>query len=389
MDFLIEKIIVDEKVVNDKLTQRILRNFPQIPSEIVTEETLNAQANRFSFTEGKRILAVTKQEGEMVKPCPGTLPPYICCQYTVINQTTQCPMDCAYCILQAYLKNPFITIYTNLADIFQSIDKLLEIQPWRFFRFGTGELSDSLALDSLTSLSRDYAKFFSTKRNTLIEFKTKTDSIELLLDSPTKNVVVSWSLNPQIVADREEALSANIKDRLKAARKCQDKGFLIGFHFDPILWVPDWESLYHELIQELFSWVDGSGIVWISMGSLRYPPILKEIVQERFPRSKIVYEEMIRGLDGKMRYPRPLRVEMYKKIYGWLKEKAPDLFIYFCMESPVVWDQVMGTHPNSNNELDFWFARSLRERFPSLNMDTPQYERYEEEACTIDLLGKK
>ena len=376
MNFPIEKIIIDNRVVADELTRRILKNSSHIPSEIVTEEILNVKTSKFSFTEGKRILAVTTQNGEMVKPCPGTLPPYICCQYTVINQITQCPMDCTYCVLQAYLKNPFITIYTNLTDIFQSIDKLLGTQPWRFFRFGTGELSDSLALDNFTGLSRDYAEFFSTKKNALIEFKTKTDSIELLLDSPTKNVVVSWSLNPQIIADREETLSANVRDRLKAARKCQDKGFLIGFHFDPILWVPEWESLYYELIQKLFSWVDGSGIVWISMGSLRYPPVLKEIVQKRFPKSKIVYEEMIRGLDGKMRYPRPLRVEMYKKIYQWLKEKSPDLFIYFCMESPVVWDQVMGTHPVSNGELDFWFARSLKERFPFLDIDVPQFDKY-------------
>ena len=77
-----------------------------------------------------------------------------------------------------------------------------------------------------------------------------------------------------------------------------------------------------------------------------------------------------------MRYPRPMRTEMYQKIFRWLKEMDPDIFIYFCMEPPAVWEKVMGTCPESNEELDFWFANSLRERFSDLDMDEPRREDY-------------
>ena len=377
MTLPIKKIIIDESVLDEALTQRILANAGSTPHEIIPlEDSWIPDGERYSVSDGKRILFVTSQKGDWVKPCPATSSPYLCCRYTIINQITQCPMDCTYCVLQDYLDSPVMTLEARFSRIFQEVDRLLIQQPRRLFRFGTGELSDSLALDPVTGLSKDYARFFSTQRNALIELKTKTDSIEHLRASETANVVVSWSINPQPLVEQEEIFTADLESRLRAARECQDRGFLLGFHFDPILWMPDWEVQYKDLIDQLFSSVDGSRIAWISLGSLRFPPTLKETALSRFPQCRIYFEEMIRGLDGKMRYPKPMRVEMYRKIYRWLLNRSPNLFVYFCMESPDVWDRVKGRHPASNAELDFWFAESLHTRFPELELDEPQLTTY-------------
>jgi spore photoproduct lyase len=279
-------------------------------------------------------------------------------------------------VLQEYLDKPVMTLEARFSRILREIDALLEQQPQRFFRFGTGELSDSLALDPMTGLSEDYARFFSHKRNAVIEFKTKTDNIDKLKDAETANIVISWSINPQSLIEQEEFFTADIGSRLRAARECQSRGFLLGFHFDPILWTHDWEIQYKGLVDKLFSYVSGSRVAWISLGSLRFPPALKETALSRFPKSRIYFEEMIRRADGKIRYPKPMRIEMYRKIYQMLKERSPGLFIYFCMEPPDVWDRVMGRHPASNTELDFWFAVSLYKRFPDLDMDEPQLTSY-------------
>jgi spore photoproduct lyase len=375
VDF-IKHIWIDHHVLDYPLTKTILEKGPEIPQETIGNKEAIRRFQKLTLTQGKKILYLTLQKGEMVKPCPGTSPPYLCCKYTVINQTTHCPLDCTYCILQEYLDTPVILVYVNLPDIFGQIDMLLKNQPRRFFRIGTGELTDSLALDRLTGLSNQFIGYISNQKNALLELKTKTDRIKNLIGLPHQNTVISWSLNPQPIIDREEFLAAPLDKRLQAAGKCMEEGYLLGFHFDPILYVSDWEQLYRDLIDRLLAHVDGSRIVWISLGSLRYPPSLMEKIQKRFSKSRIVYEEMIKGLDGKMRYPKPLRIELYGKIYRWLKEKYPDLFIYFCMESPDVWNKVTGTHPESNEELDFWFAQSLWLRFPELNMDEPEKTIY-------------
>jgi len=380
MKFTIKKILIDEMVKESDLAGRILKN-SSVPYEVINVSELKD----CSISEGKQTILVTSHKGDLVKQCPGTGEPYICCRYFVINQLTQCPIDCTYCILQNYLSSAFLTVYTDIDLIYREIESLLEKQPKRLFRIGTGELTDSLALDYLSEVTTDFMKFLNSKKNTLIEFKSKTDNIENIIKYPVNNTVISWSLNPQELVTKYEAKSASLQKRFIAARTCQDKGFLLGFHFDPILYVNGWEELYKEVIDQLFSYVDSKRIVWISLGSLRYPPDLKRIIKKRFPEHQIIYEEMIAGVDGKMRYPRPLRIEMYKMIYSYLKSKDADLFIYFCMEPGNVWKRVMGRSPESNAELDYWFAESINSRFLEVQMDTPQkddYSQYPDERLT-------
>jgi spore photoproduct lyase len=373
----IKKIFIDKRVIKEKITQRILTNWGGSDYDVIDDNEFQLLSDRLSIAKGKRVLYITSKAGGMVKDCPATLNPYICCRYYVINQLTQCPMDCTYCILQGYLNSPVITLYTDIDEVFSNIDQLIIDQPGRLFRFGTGELTDSLALDNLTGLSTDFIQFFNDKRNTLIEFKTKSDRIENLLMGSSHNVVVSWSINPQEIVEKEEIGTCSMIKRLQAAKQCQDAGYLLGFHFDPILWIPDWESAYKNVVDQIFSVINGARIAWISLGSFRYPSQLKPIIEKRFPQSSIIYEEMITGMDGKERYPKPLRIELYKKLIDWLKEKERDLFIYLCMESSDVWNKTIGFRPQNNEDLDFLFAKSIYERFPEIKMDVPQQDVYQ------------
>ena len=88
------------------------------------------------------------------------------------------------------------------------------------------------------------------------------------------------------------------------------------------------------------------------MGCLRYLPSLKNIANLRFPNSKFFYEEFIQGLDGKSRYFRTLRVEMYKHLYQELKKRAAaHTCIYLCMESDEIWQEVLGFTPEERGGL--------------------------------------
>ena len=74
---------------------------------------------------GKKHLLITHFYGRRLKPCPGTSH-HICCGYYVINAITNCPMDCSYCVLQGYLNNPFLTLYTNWDDLLQEIETFFQ-----------------------------------------------------------------------------------------------------------------------------------------------------------------------------------------------------------------------------------------------------------------------
>jgi spore photoproduct lyase len=375
----IQAIFLNKAVVDDAVTVQILKRADGIPVEIIDDEKAESLRRELSLSKGKRFLYLAHFPGNPVKPCPATAPPYLCCRYTVINQILQCPMDCTYCILQGYLDTPVVTLYTNLDTIFRNVHQTLSGQPGRLFRFGTGELGDSLVLDDLAELSGKYADYFSKISNAVIELKTKTAQIDGLMGLTPRHTIISWSLNPQSIINSEECHTAPLAERLNAARRCQDAGYPVGFHFDPILFFPGWEKEYDTVVRLLFDTLDGSRIAWISLGTLRFPPSLKAIIQERFPGSRIVYEEMIRGLDGKMRYPRPVRTELVRTIARSIKTRFKEVFVYLCMEHPSVWDAALGRHPESNAELDFWFAQNLFRRFPEMAISEPRREDYRDD----------
>ena len=107
-----------------------------------------------SVRDGKRGLVLQRHRGTFLRHCPAGTSGLVCCNYLVVNLASNCPMDCSYCFLQDYLADaPALTAYTNVADALAEIDAVLRAHPERSFRIGTGELSDSLALDPLTDLS--------------------------------------------------------------------------------------------------------------------------------------------------------------------------------------------------------------------------------------------
>ena len=296
-----------------------------------------------SLSSGKKSLFLTSNKGIFCKPCPGTRE-YKCCDYQVINIGMNCPMDCVYCILQAYLNNPWLSFFVNVPDMLQELGDTLINGSDRFLRIGTGEFTDSLALDRLTGLSKILVNFMADKKNAILELKTKSAVIENLanLDHGGRTIV-AWSLNATSIMQREEIRTATLSERLEAAKQCASWGYKLAFHFDPIIFHPGWKDGYSQTIKQLFGTVPAEQIAWISMGALRYLPSLKEIAGKRFPTSRFFYEEFVTGLDNKARYFKPQRVELYQHIYQELQEKAADsTCIYLCMESDEIWQEVFG-----------------------------------------------
>jgi spore photoproduct lyase len=148
---------------------------------------------------------------------------------------------------------------------------------------------------------------------------------------------------------------------MDAARKCQEKGYPLGFHFDPLIYHEGWERGYQETILRLFKQIDPKRVVWISLGGFRYPPKLKVIAEERFPKTKVFLGELFPGRDAKFRYLKEIRLEMYQKMAGWLKEVDPGLFIYLCMESQEVWERVFGWAPTNSRHLNQLFEERVGE----------------------------
>ncbi len=358
----IRNLYVEKECCEHPYTKEIIRR-SGLPVTLLNrgEQPLVPGTYPHNLTIGKQALFLCSNKGRFFKPCPATRE-YHCCDYNVLNIGMNCPMDCVYCILQAYLNNPWLSFFVNLEDLFSELDQVLAAKDRGLLRIGTGEFTDSLALDSLTGLSRHLVNYISHSSEAVLELKTKSAVIENLegLDHQGK-VVVAWSLNSPAIMAAEEIRTASLEERLEAAVRCASWGYKLAFHFDPIIHHQDWQAGYRETIAKLFQKVPADKIVWISLGALRYLPPLKTIATDRFPQSRFFYEEFIDGLDGKSRYFRSLRVEMYKFIAAELAKYANHkTCIYFCMESDAIWNEVFGFTPGDKGGLPAMLDNSIR-----------------------------
>ncbi|MBL0699259.1 MAG: DNA photolyase, partial [Desulfosarcina sp.] len=277
--------------------------------------------------KGKEILFLTRNKGAFIKDCPGTSY-YTCCGYKILHIGTFCTMDCSYCVLQSYFHPPLLQFFVNHDELLASLDSLFAEN--KINRIGTGEFTDSLIWELCTDLSSMLVPQFAKQSSSVLELKTKTTAIHNLKTlKHNRKTIISWSLNTERIIRTEERKTASLSARLAAAAQCELWGYPISFHFDPVILYEGCEKEYKDVLQKLFAAVSAENIVWISLGTFRFMPDLKAIAAKRFRNSKIVYGEFIPGLDGKMRYFKPLRLEFYKKMVSWIKELGPDVLVYF------------------------------------------------------------
>jgi len=350
----VEKVLIQAGCENLAYTREILSRLPGAPVELfssIRDILPEAPDLPAAFSRGKRTLVLMENKGRFLKSCPGTRE-HLCCLYMVLHHAAGCPLDCSYCILQAYLNNPSIVYHVNIEDMIKELREVFGKMRGRILRLGTGEYTDSLALERITQTMRLLAPLLEEFPDVFLEVKTKTADLASVMGlRPSEQIILAWSLNPKGWIESEEKGAAPLEERLRAARKAQAEGYPVAFHFDPLLRFGEWEGAYQEVVERLAETVDLSRVLWVSLGSFRFPPLLKTVIQERFPETELFHEEFIPGEDGKMRYFKPLRMEMYARMVGWLRKAAPDVFIYLCMEREDVWDAVFGFHPRDDQHL--------------------------------------
>ncbi|MEE8637776.1 MAG: DNA photolyase [Candidatus Margulisiibacteriota bacterium] len=284
----------------------------------------------------KTIKRIKKVKRPVIRPCPCAVH-HLSCDYVVISHILGCPYDCSYCFLHTFYGKDEIVVYDNEADIIAQLSDYMRTAE-KPLRIGTGEFSDSLALDKETGLSRRLIEFFAGQDRHLLELKTKSAEVDHLLDLDHKGkTVFAWSVNPEKIVKSDESGSVSLPERLAAAKRCVEVGYPVAFHYDPIIFYSGWDRDYKEVVDLIFSEIDPEHIAWISLGALRFHPDLKNIIEERFPHSRITFGELEVGEDGKMRYFKPIRIEIFKKMQEFIRSYSKEVYVYLCMENSDMW----------------------------------------------------
>ena len=182
-----------------------------------------------------------------------------------------CIYDCKYCFLQGMFNSANYVVFVNYKDFSNQI-KLITSKSNEVSCFFSGYDCDSLAMEKITNFLDYYIDFFRSLRNSTLEIRTKSINIGVLKKKkPAKNVIVAYSLNPSNIINSYETKTPSLEKRIKTIVKLQEKGWMIGLRFDPIIWTQNAKLDYSLFFQKIFKKINSHKIHSVTIGNFRMP----------------------------------------------------------------------------------------------------------------------
>lgn len=325
-----DKIYIEEKVRFSPLTSKILTRLPNSQVLYVVDYREIGEEKPFAVRadQDKNSIALAEKKGEVLKSI-GRMEEG---QYYLFHEI-DCRYDCEYCYLQYYFQTKVPVIFVNRDEVLVKIEEILRSHFSPYFH--VGEVCDALAFDDLTDFSLSISKLFSKYRNGVIEFRTKSTNIGNLLsiNDPPMNIIPSWTMSPEVVVRAIEHKTPSFTERLNAAKKCQEAGYIVGVRLDPIITFKNWENDYRGIVEEILTFLDPMRIDYISLGTVKLHKLLIDAIKSRFPDSTTILGELVPSNDGKYRNTKFERVDVYRKMSRWIREYDKNIRIELSIES--------------------------------------------------------
>jgi hypothetical protein len=269
-----------------------------------------------------------------------------------------CGLGCRACFLMLthrVKRDPLRhLLYDNLDDFHRAAEQWLNSSDRRSqHTLGVGiDRSDSLLYEGVAPHVRNLAPMFGKRKynpnNNKLVLLTKTANTYYLQDiasSYRKNIVASFSLNPESVADlwegkwpdTEERITPHISKRLDAAQYAQNMGFEVRVRVDPILTPERWEDAYTEFVADVKK--KGIDFRYWTLGTYREKNTQLDAWRERWGLPPMEWEpedgEMER--DGTHRHLAvDRRIEIYRTISKIIRKEFPSARISLCKETHAV-----------------------------------------------------
>jgi spore photoproduct lyase len=241
-----------------------------------------------------------------------TPPGIVCPHFYILAHANGCVYNCAYCYLQLTFRGQVRqTVFTNRDAMFAEVRQFLaRAEP---SALNAGELSDALAVDHLTGLSRRLVPMFAAQdRHTLI-LLTKSANVDNLLGlEHNRRTVVSFSVNAPAVAAAFEPGAPPPAARVAAGARVAEAGYPLRFRIDPVIPVPGWEEHYRELVADILATAPPQRI---TLGSLRYFPNVRAYAR-KLGRDPTVFDYAAERTpaDGRRRVALSLRTRIYNHL---------------------------------------------------------------------------
>lgn len=180
--------------------------------------------------------------------------------------------------------------------------------------FEIGSNSDLILENTITNnLVWTIENFKNVERGKLT-FPTKFSYVDDLLPLDHKQkIIIRMSVNPEYIINNVEFGTSRLKNRVEAINKLVDADYEVGILIAPVIFVEDWQKLYHELIIYLRETLSEKAKkkIFFEVIFMTYSYVHNAINQEAFLNSIEIFdkEKMTGRGKGKYMYKNELRQE--------------------------------------------------------------------------------
>ena len=130
-----------------------------------------------------------------------------------------------------------------------------------------------------------------------------------------------------------------IDERLQAMRRVAEQGYPVRAIMMPIIPIEGWQDLYAAFTRRLLESVP---IQRLTLGGICIYRSARDLMERKMGTRNVVSEHIDRGSpiagDGRARYSRRLRHEVYSTIIKTARRLRPELEIALCLEEQALWE---------------------------------------------------
>ena len=303
-------IYVEKKILDNKNTLEILSKFKD--AKIIEidnyKEVFSSNNQDFHLQKLGQNLILASNKPNMIYEGAVVCEDFENDNFYYTSSIINCIYDCEYCYLQGVYSSGNIVIFVDIEKVFEEVEELYN--KLKSLYLCVSYDTDLLAIENICSFSEKWYHFIKDKKDLKIELRTKSANIDKFLNlNILDNFIIAFTLSPEDIAFKNEKYTASFKNRVKAIKELQNKGWKVRICIDPLIYTDDFEKNYSDMIEYLFSEIDKNKVIDVSIGVFRISKEYLKKMRNQNQNSEILYYPF-ECIDGVYTYSDKLKSHM-------------------------------------------------------------------------------
>lgn len=264
-------IYIEKDVEKHAATQSIIQKLQPAHIEIIDhyKEVLNQPNSNWLFNKAYQKIILAKRKDEFYYN-GSALTHSIGFKHFYYNTLAlNCLYHCEYCYLQGMYNTPHLVLFLNNNDFLNATKQLIKKINDKIY-LALSYDTDLPALEKYYPYCQEWIEFANKQKLLNIEIRTKSNQLSFLNHcQPSDNILLSFTLSPEIIQQQYEPFTPSLSQRLNAVKNALTHRFKVMLCFDPLIHIQNFQEVYSDFFEKIFKEISPASINAVSIGTFR------------------------------------------------------------------------------------------------------------------------